>query len=277
MTRKGLTIIVELSLRSLFLTHLLALLDHSYLCITSAQCCRRPPLLLHCRSILRTLCTLSDTLANTFIRFSSVKSHRYTEREREMSTKKRSSRSSSTKDKRSASPAAVADSDISASRSSRQKVQLQQTNADESPSLSPSPSPSTSPSTSPQLSPSLSPSYSSDGEFSPSSASPPTIKGRVNKYRHNPHRKRFKLLRSFTVADFVTLGNAACGTCSIFFCLNYLENNKYEPYMQAAFFLLPLALIFDIADGQYMYMCSSSCVATTCCIHATAICHASTC
>jgi CDP-diacylglycerol--serine O-phosphatidyltransferase len=51
------------------------------------------------------------------------------------------------------------------------------------------------------------------------------------------------------MADFVTLGNAACGTCSIFFCLNYLENNQHQPYIVAAFALLPLALIFDIMDG----------------------------
>ena len=65
----------------------------------------------------------------------------------------------------------------------------------------------------------------------------------------NPRRRRFKLLRSFTMADFVTLGNAAAGTGSIFFCLNFLENNKYEPYIYASFILLPLALVFDIADG----------------------------
>ena len=66
----------------------------------------------------------------------------------------------------------------------------------------------------------------------------------------NPSRRRFKLLRSFTMADWVTLGNAACGTCSIFFCLNYLENAKYHPYIAASFILLPLALLFDILDGH---------------------------
>lgn len=66
----------------------------------------------------------------------------------------------------------------------------------------------------------------------------------------DPKRRRFKLLRSFTVADFVTLGNAASGMGSILFCLNFLENDKYEPYIYAAFFLLPLALLFDICDGH---------------------------
>lgn len=43
--------------------------------------------------------------------------------------------------------------------------------------------------------------------------------------------------------------NAGSGTISIFFCLNYLENDQYQPYLHAAFALLPLALVFDIADG----------------------------
>jgi CDP-diacylglycerol--serine O-phosphatidyltransferase len=72
----------------------------------------------------------------------------------------------------------------------------------------------------------------------------------VNKWKADPKRRRFKLLRSFTMADFVTLGNAACGTSSIFFCLNYLENRLYEPYIIASFVLLPLALLFDIMDGH---------------------------
>lgn len=51
------------------------------------------------------------------------------------------------------------------------------------------------------------------------------------------------------MADWVTLGNCACGSLSIFFCLNYLENAKYHPYIVASFILLPLALLFDIMDG----------------------------
>lgn len=51
------------------------------------------------------------------------------------------------------------------------------------------------------------------------------------------------------MADFITLANAGCGVGSIFFCLNYLENSKYQPYLFGAFALLPFALIFDIADG----------------------------
>jgi len=93
-------------------------------------------------------------------------------------------------------------------------------------------------------------SFTSPDESELSPISPPVAsQARVNKWAHDPKRRRFKLLRSFTLADFVTLGNAACGTCSIFFCLNYLENNQYDPYILASFVLLPLALLFDICDG----------------------------
>ena len=62
--------------------------------------------------------------------------------------------------------------------------------------------------------------------------------------------RRFKLLRSLALADFITLSNAACGTLSIFSCLNFLINERYQPYILLSFILLPLALLFDIADGS---------------------------
>lgn len=64
-----------------------------------------------------------------------------------------------------------------------------------------------------------------------------------------PKKKRLALIRSFSLPDFITLGNAAAGTSSIFLCLNYLGNDRHEPYLVAAFCLLPFALICDIADG----------------------------
>lgn len=47
----------------------------------------------------------------------------------------------------------------------------------------------------------------------------------------------------------VTLGNAICGTGTIFFCLNYLENAHYEKYLIYAFMLSPIGLFCDIIDG----------------------------
>lgn len=72
------------------------------------------------------------------------------------------------------------------------------------------------------------------------------IDGRVVK----PRFKKFVLIRTFSVSDFITLGNAGSGVCAIFLCLNYLENSRYQPYLTGVFFLLPLALLFDILDGS---------------------------
>jgi len=56
------------------------------------------------------------------------------------------------------------------------------------------------------------------------------------------------MLRSYTLADLFTLGNASCGTISIFLCLDYLATNNPR-YLWMAFFLLPAALICDVLDG----------------------------
>ena len=56
------------------------------------------------------------------------------------------------------------------------------------------------------------------------------------------------MLRSYTPADALTIGNAACGTIAIFLCLDYIAADNRR-FLWAAFLLLPLALIFDILDG----------------------------
>jgi len=58
------------------------------------------------------------------------------------------------------------------------------------------------------------------------------------------------LLRALVPADFLTLGNASCGTGTIFLCLNYLEGGPHNGFLIAAFLLLPLALVLDVADGM---------------------------
>ena len=57
------------------------------------------------------------------------------------------------------------------------------------------------------------------------------------------------LLRSFTPADFLTLGNASCGTGAIFFCLNHLETRS-DTFLLGAFVLVALALVLDFGDGR---------------------------
>ncbi len=57
------------------------------------------------------------------------------------------------------------------------------------------------------------------------------------------------LLRALVPADFLTLGNATCGTGVVFLCLNYLDTGPHNGYIIAAFLLLPLALLLDLMDG----------------------------
>ena len=56
------------------------------------------------------------------------------------------------------------------------------------------------------------------------------------------------MLRSFTAADALTIGNACCGTIAIFLCLDYVATNSPR-YLWMAFVLLPLALLCDVFDG----------------------------
>jgi CDP-diacylglycerol--serine O-phosphatidyltransferase len=59
---------------------------------------------------------------------------------------------------------------------------------------------------------------------------------------------RLSMLRSYTPADALTIGNASCGTISIFLCLDYLATDERR-FLWAAYVLLPLALAFDVLDG----------------------------
>ncbi len=56
------------------------------------------------------------------------------------------------------------------------------------------------------------------------------------------------MLRSYTPADGLTLGNASCGTITIFLCLAYIEDQRASQ-LWAAFILPVAALVFDVLDG----------------------------
>lgn len=60
-----------------------------------------------------------------------------------------------------------------------------------------------------------------------------------------PH---LSMLRSLVPADFITLGNAAAGTTSLFACLLYTEQRDAHA-MWLALALFPLALACDLLDG----------------------------
>src|SRR6478752_113686 len=60
--------------------------------------------------------------------------------------------------------------------------------------------------------------------------------------------RHLTMLRSYTAADALTIGNAACGTIAIFLCLDYLAADERR-FLWIAFLLLPLALGCDVLDG----------------------------
>ncbi len=56
------------------------------------------------------------------------------------------------------------------------------------------------------------------------------------------------MIRSFVLADFITLANAGFGMAAIFLCLNHVTSSGAS-YLWAVFILLPLALVCDVLDG----------------------------
>ena len=61
-------------------------------------------------------------------------------------------------------------------------------------------------------------------------------------------RRHLSMLRSYTPADALTIGNATCGTIAIFLCVDYLAAGDPK-FLWTAFVLLPLALVCDVLDG----------------------------
>ena len=61
-------------------------------------------------------------------------------------------------------------------------------------------------------------------------------------------RRHLSMLRSYTVADALTIGNAICGTIAIFLCLDYIATGSSR-LLWIAFCLLPAALVCDVLDG----------------------------
>jgi len=56
------------------------------------------------------------------------------------------------------------------------------------------------------------------------------------------------MIRGFHLADFLTLGNAACGTISIFAAMVYVDT-RHMRALVTAMVLLPLGLVLDVLDG----------------------------
>jgi CDP-diacylglycerol--serine O-phosphatidyltransferase len=57
------------------------------------------------------------------------------------------------------------------------------------------------------------------------------------------------MIRSFVLADFLTLGNGFCGAGMILALMQYLISREHN-WLSFAFVLAPFALFFDFADGR---------------------------
>ena len=64
----------------------------------------------------------------------------------------------------------------------------------------------------------------------------------------DPSKKSISMIRSFVLADIITLANAGFGMAAIFLCLNRVTDSR-ATYFWAVFLLLPLALVCDVLDG----------------------------
>jgi CDP-diacylglycerol---serine O-phosphatidyltransferase len=64
-----------------------------------------------------------------------------------------------------------------------------------------------------------------------------------------PRRRHFTMLRDFHLADFFTLGNAACGVGAVLFAMLYMSSEMPFHFFAAAA-LAPAAFAFDVFDGK---------------------------
>lgn len=64
-----------------------------------------------------------------------------------------------------------------------------------------------------------------------------------------PPRQRFSMIRSFVLADVLTLGNGFCGSGAVLAAMQFLVTAENR-WLVLAMSLLPVALIFDFADGR---------------------------
>jgi CDP-diacylglycerol---serine O-phosphatidyltransferase len=64
-----------------------------------------------------------------------------------------------------------------------------------------------------------------------------------------PPPRHLSMIRSFHLADFLTLGNAACGMLAVFAVMAFVERRDVRCLLVAAAFI-PLALVLDVLDGR---------------------------
>jgi CDP-diacylglycerol--serine O-phosphatidyltransferase len=64
-----------------------------------------------------------------------------------------------------------------------------------------------------------------------------------------PRPRHFSMVREFHLADFFTLGNAACGVGAILLAMLYMASGDRGHFLFSAA-LAPAAFIFDVLDGR---------------------------
>jgi CDP-diacylglycerol---serine O-phosphatidyltransferase len=62
-------------------------------------------------------------------------------------------------------------------------------------------------------------------------------------------RRHLSMIRGFHLADFLTLGNAACGVLAVFAIMAHVEAHDVRRLLVATA-LIPLALVLDVLDGR---------------------------
>lgn len=63
------------------------------------------------------------------------------------------------------------------------------------------------------------------------------------------NRTHLSMIRSFHLADWFTLANAACGTGALFAVMRYLQSQQVQLLLLACGLIL-LAFVFDVLDGR---------------------------
>jgi CDP-diacylglycerol--serine O-phosphatidyltransferase len=61
--------------------------------------------------------------------------------------------------------------------------------------------------------------------------------------------KHFSMIRGFHLADFFTLGNAACGVLAVLLAMRFVASGELGHFHLAAA-MIPLAFVFDVLDGR---------------------------
>ena len=62
--------------------------------------------------------------------------------------------------------------------------------------------------------------------------------------------QRFSMIRSFHLADWITVANACCGVGALFAAMSFLQTSTERWHLLLACGLIVLALIFDLLDGK---------------------------